>query len=1086
MKTSTKNTLISTCAMSAIVFSVMVKAEDTEVFYSENVSKPNVMFVLDISGSMGSSVPNTGKNRMQIMQEAFSGVMAAAPDNVKIGLMNYGERSTRWSGTSDERYRQHSVSGVAFPATDINALVKPITDVSGTGNILAPSEGETIREYLPRVVNNWRQRSYTPIVDSLYEAALYFRGEEMHYGLTSPATSGAHPASYSGPRITQNVATAGRHNIRTTTTNENNATVPQYQYKSPMESSCQENYIVLMTDGAPTYLTKYWRSSYYGGRWRSEMNTGPFNREIKGNSSYSALAGNISSCVNPPSGMWTGKCGAEITTYLATQDNMPDPSSQVPNGQEGDQLVKTYVVGFGSGLSSSAKNYLKSLETIDDDPETTKIEDGYFEADNPQDLIDTFSTILSDIASPKGTLASPGYSVNVKNGLEHEKDIYIPVFDRKNASRWSGNLKKFLIEDVGGKRLIRGKNGLNAVDELGGFSSEALDYWSESPNNDPDGKNVQKGGVASLLDNPDQRNIYSNLTGDSNVNLSSARNKLHVSNIAYLNNTVLGISSGDTAYRKKLIQFMRGWKFGDYDSGSNPKGIARKHMGDMLHSEPLVVTYSAAGSSSGRKQYIFAATNEGYLHAFDTSTGEEKFAFMPAELLKTITEPQFRNEGTQSDHKYGVDGTLTYWQKEGRTILYFGMRRGGTSFYALDVSNINSPMLLWKKSSSNYPSMGQSWSPPYLAKVTDSDGAPREVVIITGGYDIDDDRDVAGQPGVLASSTTAVTASEGNDILILDANTGALIWSMPSDMRSQITNSIPGGVRILDTNYNNLVDRMYFADTGGNLWRLDLRESQSEESVLTKLAVLGGSGTDSRKIYNEPDVALMKLGGKTTYAVSIGTGFRAHPLDEVIQDKFFVIKDTSPFAPLPTTGDDTYVPVVLNDLAVIDISSSGVSQTGSFEDTSKRGWMLNLPESGEKVLATAVTFDGIITFTTLVPEVLSSGVGIDQCAAPVTQGRLYAFDVLTGGPGLDLNNDGSINDADIYTLVAKGEIPGKPQTVVNTLKVEVELDASGDPTGEKTCTHPVDIRVGKKLSQATGYEACRLESVYWTDPITGQ
>ena len=1083
MKTNIKNTLITTFTVSAIAFSVMVDAEDTEVFYSENVSKPNVMFVLDISGSMGSTVPGTGgKSRMRVMQEAFSGVMAAAPDNVKIGLMNYGEISNRWYGTQDENYRQNSVSGVAFPATDINALVKPITDVSGTGNILAPDEGETIREYLPRVVNNWRQRAWTPIVDALYEAALYYRGEEMHYGLTSPATSGAHPASYSGPEITDNVRYVGRQNIRTTTINENGVTVPQYQYKSPIESSCQENYIVLMTDGAPTYLQRH-RSR---GRWYAHYVTSTYNRAIRGNSSMSSLAGAVSSCGNPAGGQWIGRCGEEITSYISDHDNIPDPSSRVPNGQEGGQYINTYVVGFGSGLSSSAKNYLKSLETIDDDPETTKVEDGYFEADNPDELIETFSDILSDIASPKGTLASPGYSVNVKNGLEHEKDIYIPVFDRKNASRWSGNLKKFQIVDIGGKRLIRGKNGQNAVDELGGFSSEALDYWSESTSSDPDGKDVQKGGVASLLDDPEARKIYSNLTGNTNVSLTSAANRLHVDNIANISNSDLGLSSGNTSYRKKLIQFMRGWRNGEYHEHDNPPGVARKHMGDMLHSEPLVVTYSAGGAAGGKRQYIFAATNEGYLHAFDTTTGEEKFAFMPAELLKTITEPQFRNEGTQADHKYGVDGTLTYWQKDGRVIVYFGLRRGGTSFYALDVSQIDSPRLLWKKSSSDYSTMGQSWSPPYLARVTDSDGSPKEVVIISGGYDDDEDRDVPGERGVLGSATSTVHASEGNDILILDALNGHKVWSMPSSMRSKIKSSIPGGVRILDTNYNQLVDRMYFADTGGNLWRLDLRESEDGDSKLTKLAKLAGGGSSARKFYNEPDVAVMKLAGKTVYVVSVGSGFRAHPLDKSIEDKFFVIKDLKPFGDL-SDDDDEFDAIEVDDLAQITISNGGgVSQVDSFEDSDKKGWMVNLPETGEKVLATAVTFDGIITFTTLVPKVLTTGVGVDQCAAPVTQGRLYAFNVLTGEPGLDLNNDGDITDADIYTLVAKGEIPGKPQTVVNSLKVEDKLDADGNSTGEKTCTHPVDIRVGKKLSQATGYEACRLESVYWSDPVTDQ
>jgi len=1084
-KIDLKTTFKTFVSVSLLVSGAMTNAEDTEVFYSVNVSKPNVMFVLDISGSMGATVPGTGgQSRIQVLQSAFSGVLAAAPDNVKIGIMNYGQVSTRW-WVQDERFRQHSVSGVGFPVTDINALVKPITDQYGTGGLVAPFATETVREYLPRVVNGWQQRSYTPIVDSLYEAALYYRGEKMHYGITSPTTGGAHPATYEGTAITQNVANVGRHNITVSVPGVGGSVVPKY--KSPIESSCQSNYIVLMTDGAPTYLT-------INNNGHAQYDTGPFNRVMRGDSSYSRLAGDISHCNNAAGGMWTGKCGKEITHYLADNDNIPDPSATFPNGQEGDQLIKTYVVGFGSGLSGGAKDYLKSLETIDDDPNTTKVEDGYFEADNPQTLIDTFASILSDIAEPQGTLASPGYSVNVKSGLEHEKDIYIPVFDRKNASRWSGNLKKFKIVDVNDRRLIRGKNNINAVDELGGFTSEALDYWSTSSNSNPDGKDVEKGGLASLLTDPDKRHIYSNIT--NNLNLYSSGNKLVEGN-SNITNDKLGIPSGSSSsYRKKLINFMRGWKDGDRDGGH---GDVRKHMGDMLHSEPIVITYNVGDASgSGKKQYIFAGTNEGYLHAFDTDSGKEQFAFIPAEFLKTIVEPQFRNEGTQSDHKYGVDGTLTYWFKDDgvkgvvdgsdHVYLYFGLRRGGTSYYALDITNVNKPKLLWTKSASDYPSMGQSWSAPYLAKVTDSSGNIKEVVIISGGYDPAEDRDKVSEPGILDNASAPVTASKGNDILILDAKKGDLVWSMPAAMRSQIKSSIPGGVRILDTNYNGSVDRMYFGDTGGNLWRLDLSEDSNTPSKLTKLAQLASTGSSARKFYNEPDVAIMKLGGESIFVVSLGSGFRAHPMDSSITDKFYMIKDTSPFESLETSGPNAFSTITEGDLASITISGSGsgtsVTQTGSFSDTDKKGWVVNLPESGEKVLATAVTFDGVITFTTLVPEALTSGVGIDQCAAPATQGRLYAIDVLNGGAGLDLNLDGTVSDADIYTLVAKGEIPGKPQAIVNSLEVADELDGSGNPTGNQTCKHPVDIRIGKKLSQATGYDTCRLESVYWSDPVS--
>ena len=70
---------------------------------------------------------------------------------------------------------------------------------------------------------------------------------------------------------------------------------------------------------------------------------------------------------------------------------------------------------------------------------------------------------------------------------------------------------------------------------------------------------------------------------------------------------------------------------------------------------------------------------------------------MPKELLKNI-DHQFRNEGTAKDHKYGIDGAITYWftdTNENRVMdagekayIYFGLRRGGDSFYALEVTDI--------------------------------------------------------------------------------------------------------------------------------------------------------------------------------------------------------------------------------------------------------------------------------------------------------------------------------------------------------------------------------------------------------------
>jgi len=303
---------------------------------------------------------------------------------------------------------------------------------------------------------------------------------------------------------------------------------------------------------------------------------------------------------------------------------------------------------------------------------------------------------------------------------------------------------------------------------------------------------------------------------------------------------------------------------------------------------------------------------------------------------------------------------------------------------------------------------------------------------------------------------------------------------------------------MVDTNSNQLVDRMYFGDTGGNLWRLDLSErieTSDTVSKLNKLADLAGTGNQARMFFNEPDVSRLKLNGQTKFLVSIGSGFRAHPLDKVIKDKYFMVVDNSPYSPLVTTGENAFTPTTYSQLAEITVTENAVSQSLTKSIKDGKGWMVNLPSDGEKVLATSVTVDGVVLFTTLVPEVLTSGVNVDQCAAPATQGRLYAIDVLSGGVAKDPlafeeegdgngggetgegneGDDDDIGGGGVFQRISKGEIPGKPQAIFNTLEVN-------DATGE--CTHPVDVRIGKKLSQATGYEACRLESVYWSDPET--
>ncbi len=364
--------------------------------------------------------PGVDKTRLEVMQDSLRRVLEKAPDNVNVGLMNYGLEDLK--NDNPENRRMHAVSGVSFPITDINEKARVVIPTAGDvyGLPSFPDETLTVREYIADIADTWTPSSWTPIVDALYEAALYYRGEKVHYGQSLPTRGGAHPSTYEGG------STSYANGVVDTLVFDEpgrlRASAPTY--KSPIVSSCQANYIVLMTDGEPTYSG-------------STHTKGPFaeRASITVGGPQGPLADAVGTCVAPEGVNGAGTCGAELTSYLATNDNVAERTDANPDGQNGDQFIKTFTIGFGTNPDSDNEKYLKSIATYIDGGNN-----GYYAASTPEELAAAFKGILDSVAAPTGTLASPGYSVNVKNGLENEKDIYIPVFDRKNSSRWSSHL----------------------------------------------------------------------------------------------------------------------------------------------------------------------------------------------------------------------------------------------------------------------------------------------------------------------------------------------------------------------------------------------------------------------------------------------------------------------------------------------------------------------------------------------------------------------------------------------------------------------------------------------------------------------
>lgn len=1150
-----------------------VSADDSEIYSSSaSAANPNILFLLDTSGSMKGKDVDDGngnlKKRLDVVKEVFRDVITNAPPNLNIGLMRYGGEMTAFP------------SGVSFPVKAIDSEALPV--IAGSialdkDNLPDPVAGQTVRSFLPSVVDSWEPLGATPIVDSLTEVARYYRGEKLSWFSNLPADRlrAAHPSTYTGSssfnecaayseptdcnntkgECTGEVVAGSCHNemvegecaqwadkpgtcceesaptgydefgsptgwqcLRTTSCTERycevagpqvsneicqhktcyNGMVGEPTYISPMTSECQSNYLVFMSDGRP------------------EGWNGPEDYPDSDTLIESTIG---KTCETAPSGYNAGTCGPELAEYLANEDQSPT--------LDGKQTIETFTIAFALNDPDGTK-YLKSLaeaghlKVADNgrdlrnalkhvlaqaasgkklyssepvyaaarpfntaklvaqaatdqsnplvstwalwksflnnpdlaqamlkliepsvftggSPSLAATNNNFFHANNVKDLTTAFTSIIGRVQAASSSFASPTYKVDPNSYLAHSDEIFIPVFARTKTARWSGNLKKFKLQD--GMIVGKSDTGTNqaAVDAKGQFLDSAWDFWGAAAS----GSGVTEGGAASLLD-PAARVIYTNTTS-SLIPLDNTLNK-----------AALGNAAMSDADRDALIQFARGYE---------TDGSTLHYLGDIMNSKPVMVRDSHA------KSYVLAGSNDGYLHAFDSETGLEKWAFMPAVLLKNLKALQA--DALTKDHLYGVDGPLSIWYDDknndglikpddGEKIyVYFGLRRGGRAYYALDITDMSAPTLAWAidNTTTGFNNLGESWSKPALAKMRVIDPADssksllKDVLVIGGGFDpLLENED----------PSTRTTHTIGNDVYIVDARNGSdLIWSLRQHVSSaslDLRYSIPSDIRILDMDRNGALDRLYFGDTGGNVWRVDMdvdvKDAEAStlydytKARLTKFAELGGSGTDKRMFYYEPDVAVTRIKGKDILTLAIGSGYRSHPMSEVIDDRFYVLMDRQPFA-----EPDTTVFPLKETSSLVSVDTLDASNNLLTDDT-LTGWYYDLPNKAEKVLAAPLTFMNKIIFTTFaVAE--TSGASTTSCDVSTSVGRAYVMDLFSGIAVATIDPE-KPDEKVRSTVIGLDEIPDTPQIVFKQPQA-----AAGGACTETDCVQGLEVRIGK-------------------------
>jgi len=881
----------------------------------------------------------TTKTRLNIVKEVFSNLMDGI-SNLNISVMRFDDRS------------QTANRGGYF--------VMPMQELTSAN-----------RQSYKDAVNAITAGGFTPLSETLYEAYLFYKGAAPYFGnSTSPST---------------NVA----------------GVLQGSSYNSPIDYQCQKNFVILLTDGEPTYDTDA-------------------DSLIQAMPGFSATTG-AAAC--------DGDCLDELADYMNTKDcsNLADK-----------QNVITYTIGFNTNqtlLSEAAR----------------KGGGKYFTADNTAELTNAFTSIVTEIMAINSTFVAPAVTVNAFNRFTHRDELYYVLFRPSGYPKWNGNVKRFRL--AGNPPIIVDRFGVPAIDEnTGFFKPNVTSFWTDSVDA-PDGDVVEKGGAASRLTLVRPMYTYTGSTAPSNVDLTLSANLVQTTNTA-LSASLLGDANMSATRRLNLINWIKGVDVLDDDSDKDSTD-ARRFMGDPLHTKPVLITYG--GTDADPDITLYAATNHGYLHAINTTTGSEVFSFVPQEMLPQIAT--LYDDNAAVEHPYGLDGPLTTWINDvngngkllsGNTLeanefayLYLGMRRGGDRYYSLDVSQRERPVFKWTLEGGigEFKELAQTWSAMTTVKVK-FNGVDRTVAFFGGGYDTHQD-----------SAVDAGVDSMGRAIFMVDADSGTKLWqagpagsgnasgSDPNLVLSDMTHSIPSDVRVIDIDGDGLRDRLYVGDMGGRIWRFDFNPDNSGASDFASggiLANLGGvAAADRRRFYYAPDVSLSK--DKQFLSVAIGSGYRAKPTNQDIHDAFFVIRDKNVFGPaLDASGSPVYTPINFNDLfnatsnilgegteSQIDAARASLDRSGGFYINLKSGnnWQ------GEKVLAKSITFSGNIMFTTFTPVANAQAAA---CSPSQGQAKAYLINLLDGTPVQDMNNSGGDLTADDRAMdLVRGGIPPEPKLLIH-------------------------------------------------------
>ena len=650
-----------------------------------------------------------------------------------------------------------------------------------------------------------------------------------------------------------------------------------------------------------------------------------------------------------------------------------DPSD--PKGVDySKQLVQTFTVGFGEGISEVGREYLEKGASRPD---------WYFNAAKKEDLLEAFKTIVDNIENDSKITKFEGTSstapATTSTGISN-----MAATVHLNTGSWSSQLRFY--------KLNRDGTPINTTEFVQPSFNNRLTL-------------VNDGSKTYFIDRVAD-NEASN--ADFGISDSSAKDKLEWKN-ALLKWT--GRVGDDETIKAdaETKGYSQSYRIRPTDSADSSKD--ERNLGDILDGSVAAI----GDKRDNRQEFLVAAANDGMVHIFRNGTTSNpydlKLSYIPAgiereddqgqatTLGKVLKDVARDGYGSSTPHRYMVNGGFVLRQTPDKQTFMFGaMGQGGRGAYALNIGavansdrsgwNTTVPLFETEKGSGN--KLGYTIGSTQIGRVSIKRNATpvnlesdvRYAGFLASGYRTEDVNSADNETALYVYDMTGKEAgTKGTGSNVSDA--GKLLAKIPAPNGK-------GGLStptLVDTDFDGIVDIAYAGDRYGNMFRFDL--SGETPSKWSAQMIFQGSG--NQPITSAPAVSRR---GKDKYVVIFGTGSEIYhsELDVATQNNavYGIYDDTSKEAVL-AKSDELTGQTVQADGEYISVTNNKVSED-------QKGWKLALG-SGERVTVkpTMILRTAVVTIRKYKQEVIhTNSSSADVCLPDSTSTQTTAKTIILG------------------------------------------------------------------------------------------